>query len=144
MDRIRALECPLQRCALLTARWSGGRYQSVLKPGAVIAGPLADTLRASWPATPKNAVGTARSTATSASPTASAPCSPNSASLAALQEPLPGASEVSAGIVRPGTVTGLAGKSRRLARVIVIQWHRPLRCSSTRMPTPKSGLCGGS
>jgi integrase len=31
MDRIRALECPLQRCALLTARWSGGRRSEIRK-----------------------------------------------------------------------------------------------------------------
>jgi integrase len=31
MDRIRVLECPLQRCALLTARWSGGRRSEVRK-----------------------------------------------------------------------------------------------------------------
>jgi len=31
MDRIRALECPLQRCALLTARWSGGRRTEIRK-----------------------------------------------------------------------------------------------------------------
>ncbi len=31
MDRIRVLECPLQRCALLTARWSGGRRSEIRK-----------------------------------------------------------------------------------------------------------------
>jgi integrase len=31
MERIRALECPLQRCALLTARWSGGRRSEIRK-----------------------------------------------------------------------------------------------------------------
>ena len=31
MERIRALECPLQRCALLTARWSGGRRTEIRK-----------------------------------------------------------------------------------------------------------------
>ncbi len=31
MDRIRALECPLQRCALLVARWSGGRRSEIRK-----------------------------------------------------------------------------------------------------------------
>jgi len=31
MERIRALECPLQRCALLTARWSGGRRGEIRK-----------------------------------------------------------------------------------------------------------------
>jgi integrase len=31
MERIRALECPLQRCALLTARWSGARRTEIRK-----------------------------------------------------------------------------------------------------------------
>ncbi len=31
MDRIRALECPLQRCALLVARWSGARRTEIRK-----------------------------------------------------------------------------------------------------------------
>jgi integrase len=31
MDRIRALECPLQRCALLVARWSGARRSEIRK-----------------------------------------------------------------------------------------------------------------
>jgi integrase len=31
MERIRALECPLQRCALLTAPWSGGRRGEIRK-----------------------------------------------------------------------------------------------------------------
>jgi integrase len=31
MERIRNLECPLQRCALLTARWSGGRRTEIRK-----------------------------------------------------------------------------------------------------------------
>jgi integrase len=31
MERIRSLECPLQRCALLTARWSGGRRTEIRK-----------------------------------------------------------------------------------------------------------------
>jgi integrase len=31
MERIRSLECPLQRCALLTARWSGARRTEIRK-----------------------------------------------------------------------------------------------------------------
>jgi integrase len=31
MDRIRALECPLRRCALLVARWSGARRSEIRK-----------------------------------------------------------------------------------------------------------------
>jgi integrase len=31
MDRIRALECPMQRCALLVARWSGARRTEIRK-----------------------------------------------------------------------------------------------------------------
>jgi len=31
MDRIRALDCPLQRCALLVARWSGARRSEIRK-----------------------------------------------------------------------------------------------------------------
>jgi integrase len=31
MDRVRALECPLQRCALLVARWSGARRTEIRK-----------------------------------------------------------------------------------------------------------------
>lgn len=31
MDRVRALECPLQRCALLIARWSGARRTEIRK-----------------------------------------------------------------------------------------------------------------
>lgn len=31
MERVRALECPLQRCALLTARWSGARRTEIRK-----------------------------------------------------------------------------------------------------------------
>ena len=31
MEQIRALECPLQRCALLTARWSGARRTEIRK-----------------------------------------------------------------------------------------------------------------
>ncbi|WP_280679216.1 hypothetical protein [Kitasatospora sp. MAA19] len=31
MDRVRALDCPLQRCALLVARWSGARRTEIRK-----------------------------------------------------------------------------------------------------------------